>query len=413
MPEQQNNGVPTPRVLVVTNDFPPTLGGIQTYIRDYLNALVTHAGIPAENIVVFASTQDADAAAEFDTAVDYRVVRWPRKIMLPTPQVARRMRQLIREYHIDTVWFGAAAPLAAIAPSARAAGATRVVASTHGHEVGWSMFPGTRAVLRYIGRNVDTLTFVSRYVRGRIAGVFGPDVAWEPMPGGVDAASFTPDEQVRQRLRHRVGVEGKKVIVAVSRVVPRKGQDTLVAAMPQILREVPDAHLVIVGPGDYAEKLQRRAEKLRVAQHVTFTGPVQPEDLAGYYSLGDVFALPVRTQGGGLSVEGLGIVFLEAQAAGSAPVAGKGGGAPETVIDGVTGEIVDGRDTAAVATCLSNFLNDPERAADLAAAGQKRVAEAWDWRVLAQQLEYVLRGDQQPRRRTPPRHSWNSPVNKK
>ncbi|PZO97091.1 MAG: alpha-(1-2)-phosphatidylinositol mannosyltransferase [Corynebacterium urealyticum] len=393
MPEQQNNGVPAPRVLVVTNDFPPTLGGIQTYIRDYLNALVTHAGIPAENIVVFASTQDADAAAEFDAAVDYHVARWPRKIMLPTPQVARRMRQLIREHRIETVWFGAAAPLAAMAPSARAAGATRVVASTHGHEVGWSMFPCTRAVLRYIGRNVDTLTFVSRY--------------------GVDAASFTPDEQVRQRLRHRVGVEDKKVIVAVSRVVPRKGQDTLVAAMPQILREVPDAHLVIVGPGDYAEKLQRRAEKLRVAQHVTFTGPVQPEDLAGYYSLGDVFALPVRTQAGGLSVEGLGIVFLEAQAAGRATVAGNGGGAPETIIDGVTGEIVDGRDTAAVATCLSDLLKNPERAADLAAAGQERVAEAWDWRVLAQQLEYVLRGDQQPRRRTPPRHSWNSPVNKK
>lgn len=413
MPEQQNSGVPAPRVLVVTNDFPPTLGGIQTYIRDYLNALITHAGIPAENIVVFASTQDAAAAAEFDAAVDYRVVRWPRKIMLPTPQVSRRMRQLIREYRIDTVWFGAAAPLAVMAPSARTAGATRVVASTHGHEVGWSMFPGTRGVLRYIGRHVDTLTFVSRYVRGRIAGVFGPHVAWEPMPGGVNSASFAPDEAVRERLRRRVGVENKKVIVAVSRVVPRKGQDTLVAAMPEILREVPDAHLVIVGPGDYAKKLQRRAEKLNVAQHVTFTGPVQPAELAGYYSLGDVFALPVRTQGGGLSVEGLGIVFLEAQAAGRATVAGDGGGAPETVIDGVTGEVVNGRDTAAVASCLSALLSDPERAANLAAAGQMRVAEAWDWRVLAQQLEYVLRGDQQPRRCTPPRHSWNSPVKKK
>ena len=121
----------------------------------------------------------------------------------------------------------------------------------------------------------------------------------------------------------------------------------------------------------------------------------------------------MRTQGGGLSVEGLGIVFLEAQAAGRVTVAGDGGGAPETVIDGVTGEIVDGRDTAAVASCLGTLLSDPERAANLAAAGQKRVAEAWDWRVLAQQLEYVLRGDQQPRRRTPPRHSWNSPVKKK
>src|SRR5699024_2357294 len=103
VPEQQNSGVPAPRVLVVTNDLPPTHGGTQTDIRASLNALVTHAGIPAENIVVFASTQNVDAAAEFDAGVDYRVVRWPRKIMLPTPQVARRMRQLIREYRIETV----------------------------------------------------------------------------------------------------------------------------------------------------------------------------------------------------------------------------------------------------------------------------------------------------------------------
>lgn len=402
-----------PRVLVVTNDFPPTLGGIQTYIRDYLSALVTHAGIPAENVVVFASTQDASAAAEFDATVPYRVVRWPARIMLPTPRAAARMQSLIREEHIDTVWFGAAAPLAVMAPAARKAGARRVVASTHGHEVGWSMFPGSRAVLRFIGGHVDTLTFVSRYVRGRIAGAFGPSVAWEPMPGGVDAASFAPNAALRADLRRRVGVQNKKVIVAVSRVVPRKGQDTLVAALPAILREVPDAHLVIVGPGGYAEKLRRRAERLGVARHVSFTGPVQPDELAGYYALGDVFALPVRTQAGGLSVEGLGIVFLEAQAAGRATVAGDGGGAPETVIDGATGEVVDGRDTAAVARCLTSLLQDTERAEALAAAGQKRVAKAWDWRVLAQQLEYVLRGDTPPRRRTPPRHSWNYPLENK
>ena len=257
MPEQQNNGVPTPRVLVVTNDFPPTLGGIQTYIRDYLNALVTHAGIPAENIVVFASTQDADAAAEFDAAVDYHVVRWPRKIMLPTPQVARRMRQLIREYHIDTVWFGAAAPLAAIAPSARAAGATRVVASTHGHEVGWSMFPGTRAVLRYIGRNVDTLTFVSLRARAHRRGL-RPHVAWEPIPGGVDAAA-SPDER-SERLRH-AWVLRRRSSSRSAGWFPGKGRTPRGSDAGDPARGS-DAHLVIVGPGDYA-KLQRRAEKQR------------------------------------------------------------------------------------------------------------------------------------------------------
>ena len=130
------------RTLLVTNDFPPTIGGIQSYLRDFL------ATLNPEDVVVFASTQDGDAAAEYDATLPYTVVRWPRTIMLPTPATARRMQSLIREYDIETVWFGAAAPLALMAPEARAAGARRIVATTHGHEVGWSMLPIARQALR-------------------------------------------------------------------------------------------------------------------------------------------------------------------------------------------------------------------------------------------------------------------------
>ena len=401
-----------PRILVVTNDFPPTVGGIQTYVRDYLDALATHGTIPAANITVFASTQDSAAAAEFDQKAPYSVVRIPRKIMLPSPRVARQMAREIAKRRIDTVWFAAAAPLAVLAPIARAAGARRIIASTHGHEVGWSLFPGARGVLKFIGRNVDTVTYVSRYVRDRIAGVFGPTVAWEPMPGGVDANQFAPNPDLRQELRARYGLENKKVIVAVSRVVPRKGQDTLVAAMPRILREVPDAHLLIVGPGSYSDELRTRAEKLGISENVTFTGTVDMAELAGHYCVGDVFALPVRTQGGGLSVEGLGIVFLEAQAAGVPTIAGDGGGAPETVIDGVTGEVVDGRNADHVAERIITLLNSDDLRTKYAEAGMKRTKQAWQWSALATQLEYVLRGDQGIEYGAPPRHSWNYPVDK-
>ena len=399
-----------PKVLVVTNDFPPTLGGIQTYVRDYLAALTEHASIRAANIVVFASTQDKEQAEKFDAQVGYTVVRWRRKIMLPTPATARKMIQLIKQHKIDTVWFAAAAPLAVMAPQARKAGATRVVASTHGHEVGWSMFPGARGVLRHIGKNVDALTFVSRYVRGRIANVFGPNVAWEPMPGGVDTGVFRPQIAMRDVLRERYGIADKRVIVAVSRVVPRKGQDTLVRVIPQIVAAVPDAHLVIAGPGEYAAELEVLAGELGVAEHVTFTGAVQYEELPSHYAMGDIFALPVRTQGSGLSVEGLGIVFLEAQAAGLPTVAGNGGGAPETVIDGVTGRVVDSRDDGDVAACLIALLNDATHANALATAGRDRVKRAWQWRVLAQQLDYVLRGHTADPSDPPPRHSWSFPV---
>lgn len=389
-----------PRVLVVTNDFPPTLGGIQTYIRDYLSCLD-----PAK-VVVFASTQDRAAATTFDSAQPFTVVRWNRRIMLPTPQVARRMQQLIREHNIDVVWFGAAAPLALLGEAARNAGASRIIASTHGHEVGWSMFPGSRQLLGAIGRRVDCLTYVSRYARNRMAAAFGPQVAWEPMPGGVDTRVFRPDDELRNMLRSRHGLQDKRVIVAVSRVVPRKGQDKLLAALPRILHSVPDAHLLIVGPGEYRNTLERRAVALGVSDQVTVTGPVDFDELAGYYTTGEVFALPVRTQAGGLSVEGLGIVFLEAQACGVATVAGTGGGAPETVIDGVTGRVVEGRSTEDIAALLIELLTDDEQRQSLAEAGRRRVEQAWTWDVLGEQLRMVLSGQ---RGAVSPRIAWNVP----
>ncbi|WP_426706657.1 glycosyltransferase family 4 protein [Corynebacterium auriscanis] len=374
-----------PRILLVTNDFPPTVGGIQSYLRDYA------ATLDPARLVVFASTQDRNKAAQFDSNVPYPVVRWPRKVMLPTPATVRRMQQLIREHDIHTVWFGAAAPLALMAAAARAAGAKRVVASTHGHEVGWSMFPGTRQALGVIGRDVDVLTYVSRYARNRLAAAFGPAAAWEPMPGGVNADTFTPQPQQRAELRARYGLTRKKVIVAVSRIVARKGQDTLVNAMPQILRSVPDAHLLIVGPGN-ADGLRRRVEQLGISTAVTITGAVDYSELAGHYCAGDVFALPVRTQLGGLSVEGLGIVFLEAQACGVPTVAGDGGGAPETVVDGHTGVVVNGRDHFAVATSLSSLLLDAPLRAALAANGKEHVNREWSWERLATQCRFVMSG---------------------
>ncbi|MGJ0183232.1 glycosyltransferase family 4 protein [Corynebacterium glyciniphilum] len=388
------------RVLLVTNDFPPTVGGIQSYLRDYCAELERRQ---PGRLTVFASTQDASAAAAYDAHLPFDVVRWSRSVMLPTPATARRLAEVVRQRGIDTVWFGSSTPLALMGGSARKAGARRVVASTHGHEVGWSMVPGGRGVLRLIGRRTDCLTYVSRYARNRFASAFGPDVAWEPMPGGVDSSAFHPDPAGRKRVRRRLGIDGRRVIVCVSRVVPRKGQDTLVDAMPDVLSRVPDAHLLIVGPGDYAGKLARHAAGLGLSDRVTVTGPVDHGELVAHYCAGDVFAMPVRTQGGGFSVEGLGIVFLESQACGVPTIAGSGGGAPETVQDGVTGDVVDGEDVAAVAESVSTLLTDAERARRYAAAGQSYVRDAWNWDVLGAQLVSVLDGDAG----RPGRHSWN------
>lgn len=310
--------------------------------------------------------------------------------MLPEPTVATRMRRLIAERGIETVWFGAAAPLALMAPLARSAGATRVIASTHGHEVGWSMLPLARTALRRIGDGTDVVTYISAYTRRRFASAFGPDAALEHVPPGVDVDRFTPDEVARAQLRARYRLGDRPVVVCVSRLVPRKGQDMLIRALPAIRDRIPGAALVIVGGGPHRSALNRLAEEFGVTEHVVFTGGVPGAELPAHHAMADVFAMPCRTRGAGLDVEGLGIVYLEASATGIPVVAGRSGGAPETVLDGQTGTVVDGWDVGAIAAAVGDLLADPARAAAMGEAGRRWAVEHWQWRTQAARLARLL-----------------------
>ncbi|OBG33470.1 GDP-mannose-dependent alpha-(1-6)-phosphatidylinositol monomannoside mannosyltransferase [Mycobacterium sp. E3198] len=373
------------RVLLVTNDFPPRPGGIQSYLGEFVGRL---ADAGPHSVTVYAPQwKGADA---YDAAAGYRVVRHPGTLMLPGPAVDARMRRLIGEHGIDTVWFGAAAPLALLAPRARQAGATRVLASTHGHEVGWSMLPVARSVLRRIGDGTDVVTFVSRYTRSRFASAFGPAARLEYLPPGVDTERFRPDPAARAELRTRYRLGERPVVVCLSRLVPRKGQDTLIKALPSIRRHVDGAALVVVGGGPYSDALRKLATDRGVAEHVTFTGGVRAEELPAHHALADVFAMPCRTRGAGMDVEGLGIVFLEASATGVPVVAGLSGGAPETVRHNKTGLVVDGRSVDEVAEAVTGLLADPDRAAAMGAAGRDWVTSQWRWDTLAARLGELL-----------------------
>jgi phosphatidylinositol alpha-1,6-mannosyltransferase len=376
------------RTLLVTNDFPPRQGGIQTYLH-------TLAGeLPPEDLVVYAPAweQGVEHHPEFDAAQPFRVVRHPTSLMLPTPDVAARASAILREERCEAVWFGASAPLALLTPFLRAAGAKRVVACTHGHEVGWSMLPGARQALRRIGSTVDVLSFVSRYTRSRFSAAFGRLAPLEHLPSGVDVDTYRPDPVARERIRIRHGLGDRPTAVCISRLVPRKGQDMLIRAFPAIRERVPDAALLIVGGGPYEDRLRALARETGVAEDVIFAGSVPWAELPAHYAAGDVFAMPCRTRGRGLDVEALGIVFLEAAAAGLPVVVGRSGGAPETVRDGVTGHVVDGRDVAELADVVGGLLADPGRAAKMGAAGREWMCEQWRWVDLADRLRSWLDG---------------------
>ncbi|NJQ14794.1 glycosyltransferase family 4 protein [Streptomyces bohaiensis] len=381
------------RTLIVTNDFPPRPGGIQAFLHSMALRM------DPERIVVYASTwkrgrEGAEATAAFDAEQPFTVVRDRTTMLLPTPRVTRRAQELLRRHDCRSVWFGAAAPLGLMAPALRSAGARRLVATTHGHEAGWAQLPAARQLLRRIGESTDTLTYLGEYTRSRVARAVTGDAARRmvQLPPGVDEKTFHPDSGGAE-LRASLGLADRPVVVCVSRIVPRKGQDTLIRSMPRVLDRFPDAVLLVVGGGPYLPELRKLAVAEGVADSVRFTGPVPWSELPAHYGAGDVFAMPCRTRRGGLDVEGLGIVYLEASATGLPVVGGDSGGAPDAVLDGETGWVVrGGAPTAAEETAerLVTLLGDPELRRRMGERGRAWVEEKWRWDLIAERLRALL-----------------------
>ncbi|MGW4818100.1 glycosyltransferase family 4 protein [Streptomyces sp. NPDC004227] len=378
------------KTLIVTNDFPPRPGGIQAFLHNMALRL------DPERVVVYASTwkrgrEGAEATAAFDAEQPFTVVRDRTTMLLPTPGATRRAVGLLREHGCTAVWFGAAAPLGLMAPALRRAGAERLVATTHGHEAGWAQLPAARGLLRRVGESTDTITYLGEYTRSRIAAALTPEAAGRmvQLPPGVDEKVFHPGSG-GDEVRARLGLTDRPVVVCVSRLVRRKGQDTLIRAMPRILAAEPDTVLLIVGGGPYEKELRALAARTGVSGSVRFTGAVPWAELPAHYGAGDVFAMPCRTRRGGLDVEGLGIVYLEASATGLPVVAGDSGGAPDAVLDGETGWVVRGGSPEEAADRVVTLLGDAELRRRMGERGRSWVEERWRWDLLAQRLQELL-----------------------
>jgi phosphatidylinositol alpha-1,6-mannosyltransferase len=368
-------------LLVVTNDFPPRQGGIQSFVFELARRL------PSSQVAVYCSNYHG--AAEFDADLEFPVRRHPTGLLTPTPAARRRILATAVEFGSRSVWFGAAAPLGLLGRSLRSVGVCRQVATTHGHEVGWAMLPGARQALRRIGNEVDVVTYLGEYTRRRLAGALGRYATLAQLTPGVDVDLFSPAVSGAV-VRERYGLLDRPVVVCVSRLVPRKGQDVLIQALPAIRAQVPDAALLIVGRGPYEDELRALAAKKGVADAVVITGGVDHVELPGHFAAGDVFAMPCRTRRAGFDVEGLGIVFLEASATGLPVIAGDSGGAPDAVRPDETGLVVDGTDADQVAAALVGLLTDRDRARRMGEAGRAWVEKAWQWETIAERLAELL-----------------------
>ena len=376
----------TQRILCITNDFGPRAGGIETFVI----GLIERA--PFGSTIVYTSAQPD--SEQYDRVwlekFGVEVIRDRSKILLPSPRVLAILKKLVRDRQIPRVFFGAAAPLGLLSQGLRKAGVKRIVALTHGHEVWWSKVWPFSWAMRRIGRGVDVLTYLGEFTRNAISRSLDTDdaKAMVRIAPGIDTTHFAPVDATN--LRKELELSDKKVIVSVGRLVHRKGQDTLVEALPTILAKVPNAHLLFVGVGPHLEYIHKRAIQLGVLNHISFVGRVKYQELPEFICVGDVFAMPSRSRLAGLEVEGLGIVYLEASACGLPVVGGKSGGAPDAILEGETGFAVDGLKPLEVAEAITTILEDPARARSMGARGREWIVQEWEWKRWSKEFNALL-----------------------
>jgi len=364
------------RTLWVTNDFPPRAGGIEQFVHHLIERL------PADSVRVLASKWEG--AESHDASLPYPVRRL-RRPLLPTAGVLREIRADIAAHDPDVVVFGAAWPLGELGDKL----GRPTLGFTHGHEAGLVRV-GMGPAIRRVARKLDAVGVISQFTHGALQPWMAAHTTLHDISPGVDIERFRPGLDGSQ-VRARYGIPGDApLVVCVGRLVRRKGQDVLVEAWPQVLQANPDAHLLLVGDGPLRGHLERRVRALDLSSRITLSGGVAWQDLPACHAAADLFAMPCRTRMGGLDVEGLGIVFLEAQACGVPVLAGDSGGAPEALRPGESGEVVDGRSSAVVAVAVVRLLADRDTLRQMGGIGRAYVEQRYSWDAIGTRLRGIL-----------------------
>jgi phosphatidylinositol alpha-1,6-mannosyltransferase len=276
-----------------------------------------------------------------------------------------------------------------MASQLRNGGASNIVALSHGHEVWWAKIPILKQMLQKIIKDVDKLGYLGTFTKNQISKATTEVNKLVQIAPGIDTNYFQP-KTANPSLIAKYQLESRRVIVCVARLVHRKGQDQLIKALPDILEKFPEAILLIVGQGPIEQMLRNSARQLGVTHKVIFTGRVPHADLSDYISLGEVFAMPVRSRFYGFEVEGLGIAYLEASACGLPVVVGNSGGAVDAVIDQVTGLLVDGKNINEISGAICRLLAEPAKAQAMGQAGRGWVISDWQLSSWSEKFNNLL-----------------------
>ena len=365
--------------LLVTNDFPPKLGGIQSYLYELWRRL------PPDETTVLTTPYAGDRA--WDAQQSFRVVRTRQRVLFPTRALAREIDALAREVGADVVFLDPMLPLALLGPRLTAA---PYVVIAHGAEITVpGRLPVTRSLARRVLRGARGVVAAGQYPEREAEHAARCDLDAVVVPPGVDVVRFQPPASAEDvaATRRKFGIDPERpLVLGLSRLVPRKGFDVVIDAV----RALDGVQLAIAGDGRDRKRLERHADG---ATDVRFLGRVDDADLPALYGSADAFAMCCRDRWGGLEAEGFGIVFLEAAACGVPAVAGRSGGAHEAVVDGETGFVVPPRDVAAVRASLGKLCSDEELRARMGTAARRRAEDEFSYERLVGRLQPIARGE--------------------
>ncbi len=366
----------------MTNDFPPKVGGIQSYLWELWRRL------PSDDLAVH-TTPYAGAGA-FDADQAFSVSRSREPVLLPTRSLLRRVGRLADAMDAELVVWDPALPVGHIAPRLDRPYAVVL----HGAEVAVpGRLPVGSSLLARVLRSASLVICAGGYPAREATRAAGTELPTVVVPPGVDTDRFRPlDVGERDSVRSDLGLPiDAPLVVAVSRLVPRKGMDTLIRAAARLRSSHPDLVVAIAGSGRDRRRLEGLVDS--TGAPVRLLGRVPDELLPGLYGAGDVFAMPCRSRWGGLEQEGFGIVFVEAAAAGVAQVAGESGGAAEAVEHGRTGLVVGpSRVVEGVAGALSDLLDDDDRRLEMGRRARQRAVAEFSYDVLADRLRAGIDG---------------------
>lgn len=374
-----------PRSLFITNDFPPRIGGAQSYYWGLIQTLD-----PAVVTVLAPAHPDA---AVFDATHPYRVIRTAHSVLWPTPALLAKASALAARQGADLVQLGHPLPAGLLGPQLKKRLGLPYVVFLGGSEVTIpGAVPGVNRLLRHVLGEASLLLTVSEYTAGAARRQVRGAVPAEVLRPPIQVDRFVPaaDGVEALSLRRRLGIDGQ-LVVCLGRLVPRKGQDVLIDALALLRNEFPDLHLALIGEGRILTRLYDYAGRRGVLDRVHLTGALVDGAARQWLQAADLFASPVRTRWAGFEVEGFGIVFAEAALSGLPVITGRSGGSPEAVIEGVTGRVVDGRYADSVAQALAALLRaTPERRREMGLAGRSLALSRHAPAVVAERYRDLL-----------------------